>query len=229
MIIPNSKKYAAELVGTFILVFTGCGSAIFAGADIGFTGIALTFGLTLMFLVYAIGPISGCHVNPAVTLAFATTGKLPAKEIVPYIIAQMVGGILAAAVLYYIATGKVGFDITKGFATNGYGEHSPHQYSMMAAGITEMAMTALLLFVVLSTTHPRFSSGFAGIAIGTTLLVIHLVSIPITNTSVNFARSFGVALLQGGWALHQLWLFAVAQIIAVVVATILYHIVFPKK
>ncbi len=211
-------RYLAELIGTCILVLVGCGSAVLAGGDIGFAGIALSFGFALLLLVYCLGPISGCHLNPAVTLCLAFTRKFPSSNVIGYIIAQCLGAILGAFVVYLIATGKAGFDVHQGFALNGFGEYSPKGYSMVACLITEVVMTALLLFVILASTHTSFPAQFTGIALGFTLTAIHLVSIPVTNTSVNFARSLGVAVFHGGWALEQLWLFAVAQIIAVFLA-----------
>jgi aquaporin Z len=211
-------KYLAELIGTCILVLIGCGSAILAGGGIGFVGISLAFGFALLLLTYCLGPISGCHLNPAVTLCLALSRKFPSCNVPGYIISQCLGAILGAFVIYLIATGKAGFDVQQGFALNGFGEHSPKGYSMVSCLITEAVLTTLLLFVVLSTTHSSFPGQFSGIAVGFTLAAIHLVSIPVTNTSVNFARSLGVAVFHGGWALEQLWLFAVAQVIAVLVA-----------
>lgn len=223
------SRYLAELIGTLILVLMGCGSAVLAGSDIGFVGVSLTFGLTLLLLAYAIGPISGCHVNPAVTLCLFFDGKIAASEAPGYIISQLIGGVIGAWILYLIASGIPGFDISKGFALNGFGEHSPHQFSMISCLITEITMTSLLLFVVLATTKSYFSSGFGGLTVGLTLAAIHLVSIPVTNTSVNFARSFGPAVFHGGWALEQLWLFAIAQFIAVIVALGLHKITCQDK
>jgi aquaporin Z len=212
------SRYLAELIGTCILVLIGCGTAVLAGGDVGFVGVSLAFGSALLVLVYCLGPISGCHLNPAVTLCLALTRKFPAGNVLGYIASQCLGAILGGFIIYMIATGKAGFDVQQGFALNGFGEYSPKGYTMMACLITEVVMTALLLFVILSTTHASFSTGFAGIAIGFTLTAIHLMSIPVTNTSVNFARSLGVAIFHGGWALEQLWLFAVAQVIAVFLA-----------
>ena len=223
------SRYLAELIGTLILVLMGCGSAVLAGSAIGFVGVSLTFGLTLLLLAYAIGPISGCHVNPAVTLCLFFDKKIEACEVPGYIISQLIGGVIGAWILYLIASGMPGFDISKGFALNGFGEHSPHHFSMISCLITEIAMTSLLLFVVLATTKPYFSGGFGGITVGLTLAAIHLVSIPVTNTSVNLARSFGPALFHGGWALQQLWLFAIAQFIAVIVALGLHKIICQGK
>jgi aquaporin Z len=218
------NKYLAESLGTGLLVLIGCGSAVLAGSHIGFTGVALAFGFALLLLVYWLGPISGCHLNPAVTLTLAFSKKLPAHEIVPYIVAQIVGGIVGAYVLLHIAQGQAHFSVhATGFACNGFGDHSPGGYSEVSCLITEAAMTLILLLAVLSTTRKKFPSDVAGIFLGTTLAAIHLVSIPVTNTSVNMARSIGVALMHGGWALHQLWLFAVAQLIAVVLAVVIFQ------
>lgn len=218
------NKYLAESLGTAFLVLLGCGSAVLAGSHIGFTGIALTFGLTLLLLVYWLGPISGCHLNPAVTLSLFFTKKLPVSEVLPYIIAQIVGAIIGAFILLHIAEGHHGFSLMAGFACNGFGEHSPGGYSQISCLITEVLMTLVLLLAVLSTTRKKFPSDVAGIFLGFTLAVIHLVSIPVTNTSVNLARSIGPAVVHGGWAIHQLWLFAVAQIIAVVLAVVINNI-----
>ncbi len=205
-----SKRLGAEALGTFWLVLGGCGSAVlaagFPGLGIGFHGVALAFGLTVLTMAFAIGHISGCHLNPAVTLGLATAGRFPKSEILPYWVAQVVGGIVAAGILYLIATGKPGADIG-GFAANGYGEHSPGQFSMTAALITEVVMTFMFLIVILGATDKRAPAGFAPIAIGLCLTLIHLISIPVTNTSVNPARSTSQALFVGGWALQQLWLF----------------------
>lgn len=215
------QKYIAEIFGTLCLVLFGCGSAVLAGSHIGIVGISLTFGLTLLSLAYLLGPISGCHLNPAVTLALAFSKKINNKEVLPYIIAQIVGGIIGAYILLHIAEGKAGFSITHGFACNGFDHHSPEGYSMISCLITEVLMTLVLLMAVLATTKKNFPSGFTGIVVGLTLTSIHLVSIPVTNTSVNLARSIGVAVMHGGWALEQLWLFALAQLIAVALAGIL--------
>lgn len=218
------NKYLAESLGTCLLVLIGCGSAVLAGSHIGFAGVALAFGFALLLLVYWLGPISGCHLNPAVTLSLAFSKKLPASEIAPYIVAQVVGGIVGAYILLHIAQGHAHFNVhATGFACNGFGEHSPGGYSEMSCLITEAAMTLILLLAVLSTTRKKFPIDIAGIFLGATLTAVHLVSIPVTNTSVNMARSIGVALLHGGWALHQLWLFAVAQLIAVVLAVVIFQ------
>ncbi|GHC54755.1 aquaporin Z [Alcaligenes pakistanensis] len=221
------KRCTAETLGTFWLVFGGCGSAIFAAAypelGIGFAGVALAFGLTLLTMCYAIGNISGCHINPAVTLGLVAGGRFPAREAIPYIVAQVVGGILAGGVLYLIASGKTGFDPLAGFASNGFGEHSPDNYSRNAALIAEIVLTAFFLFIIMGATHKRGHAGLAGVAIGLSLTLIHLISIPITNTSVNPARSTGVALFQGTWAMEQLWLFWVAPLIGGVIGALVYR------
>lgn len=222
-----TKRCTAELLGTFWLVFGGCGSAIFAATypelGIGFAGVALAFGLTLLTMCYAIGQISGCHINPAVTLGLVAGGRFPAREMVPYVVAQVVGGIAAGAILYLIASGKVGFDVSAGFASNGYGEHSPDGYSLIAALVAEVVLTAFFLFIIMGATHKQGHAGLAGVTIGLSLTLIHLISIPITNTSVNPARSTGVALFQGGWAIDQLWLFWLAPLVGGVVGTIAYR------
>jgi aquaporin Z len=209
-------KLLAEFLGTFWLVLGGCGSAVlaatFPGVGIGLTGVSLAFGLTVLTGAYALGPISGAHFNPAVSIGLWAGGRFPANQLLPYIASQVVGAIAAAAVLYVIATGKVGADIG-GFAANGYGDHSPGKYSLGAALMTEIVMTLMFLVVILGATHTRAPVGFAGIAIGLCLTLIHLVSIPVTNTSVNPARSTGQALFVGGWALQQLWLFWLAPIV----------------
>ncbi|QTC00164.1 aquaporin Z [Alcaligenes sp. SORT26] len=222
------KRCSAETLGTFWLVFGGCGSAIFAAAypelGIGFAGVALAFGLTLLTMCYAIGNISGCHINPAVTLGLVAGGRFPAREALPYIVAQVIGGILAGGVLYLIASGKTGFDPVAGFASNGFGEHSPDNYSLNAALIAEIVLTAFFLFIIMGATHKRGHAGLAGVAIGLSLTLIHLISIPITNTSVNPARSTGVALFQGTWAMEQLWLFWVAPLIGGVIGALVYRL-----
>ena len=209
-------KLLAEFLGTFWLVLGGCGSAVlaatFPGVGIGLTGVSLAFGLTVLTGAYALGPISGAHFNPAVSIGLWAGGRFPANQLLPYIASQVVGAIAAAAVLYIIATGKAGADIG-GFAANGYGDHSPGKYSLGAALVTEVVMTLMFLVVILGATHTRAPVGFAGVAIGLCLTLIHLVSIPVTNTSVNPARSTGQALFVGGWALQQLWLFWVAPIV----------------
>ncbi len=206
------KRCAAEFFGTFWLVLGGCGSAVLAAAypqlGIGFTGVALAFGLTVLTMVYAVGPISGGHFNPAVSIGLATGGRFAWRDLIPYILVQVFGAIVAAGVLYLIATGKPGFSASAGgFASNGYGAHSPGGYSLPAVMICELVMTALFVFIIMGATSKRAPAGFAGIAIGLALTLIHLISIPVSNTSVNPARSTGPAIFQGGWALHQLWVF----------------------
>jgi aquaporin Z len=222
-----SSKLFSEFLGTFWLVLGGCGSAVLAAAfpalGIGFVGVALAFGLTVLTGAYALGPISGGHFNPAVTVGLWAGGRFPARNILGYVIAQVVGAIAAAAVLYLIASGKSGFDLSGGFASNGYGEHSPGGYSLGAALITEIVMTFMFLIVILGATHRRAPVGFAGIAIGLCLTLIHLISIPVTNTSVNPARSTGPALFVGGWAVSQLWLFWTAPIVGAVIAGFVYR------
>ena len=221
-----TKKLSAEFIGTFWLVLGGCGSAVLAAAfpnvGIGLLGVSLAFGLTVLTMAYAIGHISGCHLNPAVTLGLWSGGRISSKEILPYIIAQVAGGIAGAAVLYIIASGKSGFDAGAGFASNGYGEHSPGGYGLGAALITEIVMTFMFLVIILGATDKRAPQGLAPIAIGLGLTLIHLISIPVTNTSVNPARSSGVAIFQGDWALSQLWLFWVGPIIGAILAGAVY-------
>ena len=221
----KSQVFVAELVGTFVLVFGGCGAAIFAGSYIGYAGVAFAFGLSLLVMAYAIGPISGCHVNPAVSISLAIAKKIPGGMLLTYIGAQLVGAIIAGALLWLVASGTYGFDITQGFAANGFGEHSPGGYGLVACLVAEIVLTFFLVFTVLGTTHPKFPAGFGGIPIGLVLVLIHLVGIPITNTSVNPARSFGVAIFQGGWALAQLWLFIVAPIIGGLLTVGIYRLV----
>ncbi len=205
------KKYSAEFIGTFWLVLGGCGSAVLAAAfpdvGIGLLGVSLAFGLTVLTMAFAIGHISGCHLNPAVSFGLWAGGRFPAKELLPYIVAQVLGGIVAGGVLYLIASGKAGFELSAGFASNGYGAHSPGGYGMMAALITEVVMTMMFLLVILGATDKRAPQGLAPIAIGLCLTLIHLISIPVTNTSVNPARSTAVAVFVGDWAISQLWLF----------------------
>jgi aquaporin Z len=221
-----SRRLTAEFFGTFWLVFGGCGSAVLAAAfpalGIGFAGVALAFGLTVLTMVYALGPISGGHFNPAVTVGLWCAKRFPAKDVLPYIIVQVVGAIAAAAVLYVIASGKDGFSLSGGFASNGYGDHSPGQYSMVAALVAEFVLTFGFLTVILGSTDKRAPAGFAGIAIGLALTLIHLISIPVDNTSVNPARSTGPALFVGGWALAQLWLFWLAPLAGGAVAGFIY-------
>jgi aquaporin Z len=211
------NKYAAEAIGTFWLVLGGCGSAVlaaaFPGVGIGLLGVSFAFGLTVLTMAYAIGPISGCHLNPAVSVGLWAGGRFPASQLLPYIVAQVLGGLLGAGVLYLVASGKAGFDVTAGFASNGFGAHSPGGYSMTAVLICEVVMTALFLVIILGATDDRAPAGFAPIAIGLGLTLIHLISIPVSNTSVNPARSTGVALFAGGWAVQQLWLFWVAPLV----------------
>ncbi|TCS04943.1 aquaporin Z [Rhizobium sp. BK418] len=216
MQIPMQKSLAAELFGTFWLVFGGCGSAVFAAAypelGIGFVGVALAFGLTVLTMAYAVGGISGGHFNPAVSLGLVVAGRFPAARLIPYIIVQVIGAIVAAAALYFIASGKAGFELG-GFAANGYGEHSPGGYSLLSALLIEVLLTMFFLIIILGSTGSRVPAGFAPLAIGLGLTLIHLVAIPVTNTSVNPARSTGQALFVGGWALQQLWLFWIAPLV----------------
>lgn len=225
----NMIKYFAEFLGTLLLVVGGVGSAVLAGSSIGFIGVAFAFGFTLTLLAYCIGPISGCHVNPAVTLGLYFARKFPLSQVIPYILVQLIGAVAGAAIIYVIASGKTGFNVHEGFAANGFGEHSPGGYSALSAAITEILLTALLVFVVLNTTRSQFPSGCNAFAVGITLVVIHLVSIPVTNTSVNFARSLGSAVFIGGPFLTQLWLFAVAHVIAALVAALIYQGLYPTE
>ena len=220
------QRYIAEFVGTFVLVFASCGAAVIAGEVIGFVGVSLAFGLSLMAMIYAIGPISGCHINPAVTLGIILCKKMDAKYAPGYMLAQVLGAIVGAAVLMAIVQGAPGgYDAASaGFAANGYGEYSPGRYSMIAALITEIVLTFILVYTVLAATDIRAPVGFAGIAIGFVLALVHLVGIPITSTSVNPARSIGPALFVGGWALQQLWLFIVAPFVGATIAAIVYRI-----
>src|SRR5580692_4620177 len=224
---PPVRKYLAEFLGTFVLVFGGVGSAVLAGSHIGYVGVAFAFGLSLLAMVYTIGPISGCHINPAVTVGVLIAKKIGAKDAMSYIIAQIIGAIIASAVILVIAKGTVaGYDpAVAGLGANGFGEHSPGGYSMMAAFISEVVLTMFLVLTVLGSTDVKAPVGFAGVAIGLVLTLIHLVGIPITNTSVNPARSVGPALFVGGWALQQLWLFIVAPLIGGAVAAIVYAII----
>ena len=223
----NGRKYAAEAIGTFWLTFGGCGSAVIAAGfpqvGIGLLGVALAFGLTVLTMAYAIGHVSGCHLNPAVTVGLAAGGRFPANEIAPYVIAQVIGAVVGAGVLYLIASGAPGFDLAGGFASNGYGDHSPGKYSMVSALISEVVMTMMFLFIIMGSTHGKAPVGFAPLAIGLGLTLIHLVSIPVTNTSVNPARSTGPALFVGGWALAQLWLFWVAPLIGGALGGVIYR------
>jgi aquaporin Z len=221
------KQYGAEFFGTFWLVLGGCGSAVlaaaFPGLGIGFVGVALAFGLTVLTMAFAIGHISGCHLNPAISIGLWAGGRFPAKKLLPYIVAQVLGGIVAGAILYLIASGKPGFDVSAGFACNGYGDHSPGGYSLGAALLTEIVMTMMFLIVILGATDKRAPQGLAPIAIGLCLTLIHLISIPVTNTSVNPARSTGVAVFAGGWAVGQLWLFWLAPIVGGILGALVYR------
>ncbi|CAH6785322.1 water channel AqpZ [Vibrio chagasii] len=224
------NRYIAEMFGTFWLVLGGCGSAVLAAAfpdvGIGLLGVSLAFGLTVLTMAFAIGHISGCHLNPAVTIGLWTGGRFDAKDVVPYIIAQVLGGIIAGGVLFVIASGQAGFDaVSSGFASNGFGEHSPGGYSLTAALVCEVVMTMVFLFVIMGATDSKAPAGFAPIAIGLCLTLIHLISIPVTNTSVNPARSTGVAVFVGDWAVSQLWLFWVAPIIGAVIGAVIYKAV----
>jgi aquaporin Z len=223
------NRLAAEGVGTFWLVFGGCGSAVLAAAfpdvGIGLLGVALAFGLTVLTMAYAIGHISGCHLNPAVTLGLASAGRFAWKDVGPYMATQVVGGVLASGVLYVIASGKAGFDVSAGFAANGFAEHSPGGYSMLAALVAEVVLTAMFLVVILGATDPRAPAACAGVAIGLALTLIHLIGIPVTNLSVNPARSTGPALFVGGWALAQLWLFWVAPFAGAIIGSLIYRVV----
>jgi len=219
---PLTNRMAAELLGTFWLVFAGCGSAVLAAGvpdvGIGWLGVSLAFGLTVLTMAFAIGHISGCHLNPAVSIGLWAGGRFPARELPAYIAAQLVGAVIASSVLYFIASGAAGFDVAGGFAANGFGEHSPGGYSLQAGFAAEVVLTFMFLMIILCATDPRAPAGFAPIAIGLGLTLIHLVGIPVTNTSVNPARSTGPALFVGGWALQQLWMFWVAPILGALVA-----------
>ena len=227
------KQYGAEFLGTFWLVLGGCGSAVlaagFPGLGIGFAGVALAFGLTVLTMAYAIGHISGCHLNPAVSIGLWAGGRFPAKQLLPYIIAQVLGAIVAGGVLYVIASGQAGFDVSKGFASNGYGAHSPGGYSMLSALAIEIVLTMFFLIVILGATDRRAPAGFAPLPIGLALTLIHLISIPVTNTSVNPARSTGVALYVGDWATSQLWLFWLAPIIGALLGALAYRLIAGEK
>ena len=227
------KKYAAEFVGTFWLVLGGCGSAVLAAAfpdvGIGLLGVSLAFGLTVMTMAFAIGHISGCHLNPAVSIGLWAGGRFPASQLLPYIVAQVLGALAAGGVLLVIASGRAGFEVSAGFASNGYAEHSPGGYSLVAALVTEVVMTMMFLVVILGATDKRAPQGFAPVAIGLGLTLIHLISIPVTNTSVNPARSTGVAVYVGGWAVEQLWLFWVAPIVGGVLGALLYRFIGTAK
>lgn len=221
------KKYIAESFGTFWLVLGGCGSAVLAAAfpdvGIGLLGVSFAFGLTVLTMAFAIGHISGCHLNPAVSIGLWAGGRFPANQLLPYIAAQVIGGLVAGGVLFLIASGQAGFDVSAGFASNGYEEHSPGGYSLLSAFITEVVMTMMFLLVIMGATDERAPKGLAPIAIGLCLTLIHLISIPVTNTSVNPARSTGVALYVGGWAISQLWLFWIAPVIGAILGAGVYR------
>jgi len=226
VIMSMSKKLGAEFIGTFWLVLGGCGSAVLAAAfpdvGIGLLGVSLAFGLTVLTMAFAIGHISGCHLNPAVSVGLLVGGRFPAGELLPYVVAQVLGGIAGGAVLFVIASGQAGFE-TAGFASNGFGEHSPGGYSLVSALVTEVVMTFMFLIIILGATDQRAPAGLAPVAIGLGLTLIHLISIPVTNTSVNPARSTGVALFEGGWAISQLWLFWIAPIVGAALAGLVYN------
>ncbi len=226
------KAWFAEFFGTFWLVLGGCGSAVLAAAfpevGIGLTGVSLAFGLTVLTMAYAIGHVSGCHLNPAVSIGLWAGGRFEARQLLPYIVSQVLGAVAAGGVLYLIASGKAGFDVSAGFASNGFGEHSPGQYSMLAAVVTEVVMTMMFLIVILGATDSRAPAGFAPIAIGLCLTLIHLISIPVTNTSVNPARSTGVAVFVGDWAVAQLWVFWVAPIAGALLGAVVYKVIGSK-
>lgn len=227
------KKYLAELIGTFWLVLGGCGSAVLAASfpnvGIGLLGVSFAFGLTVLTMAFAIGHISGCHLNPAVSIGLWAGGRFEAKELIPYIVSQVLGAILAGGVLFIIASGQFGFDLSAGFASNGYGIHSPGGYTLLAALVTEVVMTMMFIFVILGATDERAPAGLAPIAIGLCLTLIHLISIPVTNTSVNPARSTGVAIYVGGWAISQLWLFWIAPIVGALLGALVYRVISSKK
>ena len=227
------KKLSAEVIGTFWLTFAGCGSAVIAAAfpsvGIGLLGVSLAFGLTVVTMAYAIGHISGCHLNPAVTLGLAAGGRFPSGDVLPYMIAQVIGAVLGAAVLYVIASGAPGFDLAGGFASNGFGDRSPGKYTLLAGLVTEVVMTAAFLFVIMGSTHGKAPAGFAPISIGLALTLIHLVSIPVTNTSVNPARSIGTALFAGSGALSQLWLFILAPLVGGAIGGLSYRWLSPDS
>ncbi|AZE56821.1 Aquaporin Z [Pseudomonas synxantha] len=221
------KRSITELIGTFWLVFGGCGSAVLAASfpelGIGFLGVSLAFGLTVLTMAFAIGHISGCHLNPAVSVGLVVGGRFPIKELPAYIIAQVAGGLIAAALLFFIASGKPGYELANGLASNGYGEHSPGGYSMAAGFVSELVMTTMFILIILGATDKRAAASLAPIAIGLTLTLIHLISIPITNTSVNPARSTGPALMVGGWAIQQLWLFWLAPLLGALIGGVMYR------
>ena len=224
-----SQRLAAEFIGTLWLVLGGCGAAVldaaYPGLGIGFAGVALAFGLTVLTMAYAVGHVSGAHFNPAVTIGLCAGGRFPIRDVVPYILAQALGAIAGAGILYIIANGAAGFDMAGGFASNGFGDHSPGHYSLAACAVTEVVMTFGFLFVILGSTHGNAPKGFAPIAIGLCLTLIHLISIPVTNTSVNPARSLGPALFEGGWAIQQLWLFWTAPFVGAILAGVVYRLV----
>src|SRR5271155_2264910 len=227
------NKYLAEFFGTFWLVLGGCGAAVLAAAfpqvGIGLLGVALAFGLTVVTMAYAIGHISGAHLNPAISVGLWAGGRFPASDLIPYIVAQVLGGIAAGGVLFVIASGKPGFDVAAGFASNGFGAHSPGGYSLHAAIVCEVVMTMMFLIVIMGATDKRAPAGFAPLAIGLCLTLIHLISIPVDNTSVNPARSTGVALFAGGWALQQLWAFWLAPILGGAIGALVYRFIPPGK
>jgi aquaporin Z len=229
---PLSKRCIAEFFGTFWLVFGGCGSAVLAAGfpalGIGFVGVSFAFGLTVLTMAYTLGHISGCHLNPAVTIGLTTGKRFPAKEVLPYIVSQVIGGIAGAGVLYIIASGKEGFSTAGGFASNGYGLHSPGGFSLLACLAAEVVLTAFFLLIIMGSTDKRVPNGFAPIAIGLGLTLIHLISIPVTNTSVNPARSTGVAVFVGGWAVQQLWLFWLAPIVGGAIGGLVYEFLFSE-
>ena len=222
MSVPMSKRFIAELIGTFWLVFGGCGSAVLAAPVIGVHGVAMAFGLTVLTMAYAIGHISGCHLNPAVSIGLVVGGRFPAKELGPYIAAQVIGGVVASALLYLIASGHEGFALSSGFAANGFGDHSPDHYTMVSALVAEVVLTFMFLMIILGATDERAPASMAPVAIGLGLTLIHLIGIPVTNLSVNPARSTAPALFVGGWALEQLWLFWVAPIAGAALAGFVY-------
>ena len=223
----DMRKLAAEAIGTFWLTFGGCGSAVLAAAfpevGIGLVGVSFAFGLTVLTMAYSIGHISGCHLNPAVTVGLMAGGRFPSNQVVPYIIAQVIGAVIGAAVLYVIASGKAGFSLADGFAANGYADHSPGKYGLGACLVAELVLTMMFLFIIMGSTHGKAPAGFAPIAIGVGVTLIHLISIPVTNTSVNPARSTGPALFVGGWALAQLWLFWIAPLIGGAAGGLVYR------
>ncbi|HEY5289489.1 MAG TPA: aquaporin Z [Caulobacteraceae bacterium] len=228
-----TQRLAAEFVGTLWLVLGGCGAAVLAAAfpslGIGFAGVALAFGLTVVTMAYAVGHISGAHFNPAITVGLWAGGRFPGRDIVPYILAQVLGAIVAAGILFVIANGQDGFDMSGGFASNGYGDHSPGHYSLIACALTEVVMTFAFLFVIMGSTHGNAPKGFAPLAIGLCLTLIHLISIPVTNTSVNPARSLGPALFEGGWAIQQLWLFWTAPFVGALIGGFAYRKISPVE